>query len=85
VENFQNIKAERVKQFFVVLATLCIIFINNLAGSRYINDKTHEAISEKYPTLLTPDAAIVIFTVFSVITLFIVVIYSLLQTKYSYR
>lgn len=45
---------QRVKQFLVVAATIGIIFVNYLAGTGRLNHQTPQAISDKYPTLLTP-------------------------------
>lgn len=45
---------QRIKQFLVVIATFGVIFVNYLAGTGYINHKTPELISDKYPTLITP-------------------------------
>lgn len=44
----------RIKQILVIVATFGVIFVNYLAGSGYINQKTPEVISDKYPTLITP-------------------------------
>jgi hypothetical protein len=49
-----NSTSERLKQFLVLFATLLIVFVNYLAASGYINDKTPAEISEKYPSLITP-------------------------------
>jgi translocator protein len=49
-----NLSAERIKQFLVVLATFFVIYVNYLAATGYINDKTPASISEKYPSMLTP-------------------------------
>lgn len=45
---------QRIKQFLVVAATLGVIFVNYLAAKGYINHQTPEAVSDKYPTLITP-------------------------------
>lgn len=45
---------QRIKQILVIAATFGVIFVNYLAGSGYINQKTPEAISNEYPTLITP-------------------------------
>ncbi|MGI8467972.1 MAG: hypothetical protein ACR2N3_05920 [Pyrinomonadaceae bacterium] len=45
---------ERVKQIFVIIATVGVILINYLAGIGYVNAITPAAISDKYPTLITP-------------------------------
>lgn len=45
---------QRIKQFLVVVATCGVIFVNYLAGTGRINHQTPEAISDKYPTLITP-------------------------------
>lgn len=49
-----NLNAERVRQFLVVAATAGTLFVNYLAGTGYINNKTPADISDQYPTLLTP-------------------------------
>ncbi len=49
-----NFAAGRVKQFLVIVATFAVIFVNYLAGTGYINDKTPAEISDKFPSLLTP-------------------------------
>ena len=54
MENSQNPKNNRLLRFFVPIATAVVIFINYLAARGYINDKTPEMISDKYPTLITP-------------------------------
>lgn len=46
--------AERIKQILVVFATIAVVFVNYLAGTGYINDKTPGEISDKFPSLLTP-------------------------------
>jgi hypothetical protein len=45
---------QRNKQILVIVATLGVIFVNYLAGSGFINQKTPADISDKYPTLVTP-------------------------------
>ncbi len=45
---------QRIKQILVIIATFGVIFVNYLAGSGYINNKTPEVVSDKYPTLITP-------------------------------
>jgi hypothetical protein len=45
---------QRIKQILVIIATFGVIFINYLAGTGYINHKTPEVVSNKYPTLITP-------------------------------
>ena len=45
---------QRIKQILVIVATFGVIFVNYLAGSGYINQKTPGVISDKYPTLITP-------------------------------
>lgn len=47
-------KSERVKQILVIVATAGVIFINYLAGTGQINDTQTGAISDKYPTAITP-------------------------------
>jgi len=49
-----NQTSERARQFFVILATLIVVFVNYLAGIGFINDKTPGEISGKYPTIVTP-------------------------------
>ncbi len=45
---------EKLKQVFVILATVITIFVNYLAGIGYIGGNTPQIISEKYPTFFTP-------------------------------
>ncbi len=45
---------QHIKQILVVVATFGVIFVNYLAGSGYINQRTPEFVSGKYPTLITP-------------------------------
>lgn len=45
---------QRIKQILVIVATFGVIFVNYLAAGGYINNKTPEVVSDKYPTLLTP-------------------------------
>jgi hypothetical protein len=45
---------QRIKQILVIVATFGVIFVNYLAGSGYINQRTPEVISDNYPTLITP-------------------------------
>ncbi len=45
---------QRIKQILVIIATFGVILVNYLAGSGYINQRTPGAISDKYPTLITP-------------------------------
>ena len=54
MENIPASKGERAKQIVVVFATVCVIFVNFLAAKGYINDRTPEMISDKYPTFITP-------------------------------
>jgi hypothetical protein len=49
-----NLTRERIKQFLVIAATAGALFVNYLAGTGYINNKTPADISDNYPTLLTP-------------------------------
>ncbi|MBA2620317.1 MAG: tryptophan-rich sensory protein [Acidobacteria bacterium] len=44
----------RVERFVVVLATLCVVFVNYSAAKGYINGTTPQQVSDKYPSLLTP-------------------------------
>lgn len=48
------LRGQRIKQILVVVATVGVIFINYLAGTGYINNRTPEYISDKYPTAITP-------------------------------
>lgn len=45
---------QRIKQFLVVIATFGVITVNYLAGTGYINQRTPQFISDKYPNFLTP-------------------------------
>jgi hypothetical protein len=45
---------QRIKQILVIVATFGVIFVNYLAGTGYINQRTPEVISDKYSTLVTP-------------------------------
>ncbi len=45
---------QRIRQILVIVATFVVIFVNYLAAKGYINHKTPEAVSDKYPTLITP-------------------------------
>jgi hypothetical protein len=45
---------QRIRQILVIVATFGVIFVNYLAGTGYINNKTPEVISDEYPTLITP-------------------------------
>ncbi len=54
MEKNQNLIAERLKQFLVIIATVGVILINYFAGVGYINGVTTGAISDKYPTFITP-------------------------------
>ena len=47
-------KSERVKQILVIVATAGVIFVNYLAGTGQINNTETGAISDKYPTVITP-------------------------------
>ncbi|MEZ5426565.1 MAG: TspO/MBR family protein [Pyrinomonadaceae bacterium] len=58
---------DRIRQIFVVLATVGVIAVNYLAASGRINNVTPEVISDKYPTILTP--AGYAFTIWSLIYL----------------
>jgi translocator protein len=59
--------SQRIKQYLVVIATAGVIFINYLAGTGYINDKSPAYISDKYPTAITPSGYA--FTIWSLIYL----------------
>ena len=52
--NNVNFTSERIKQFLVVFATFVVIYVNYLAAIGRINDRTPAAISDKFPSLLTP-------------------------------
>jgi len=54
MEKNKNLMAERLKQFLVIIATVGVILINYFAGVGYINGVTTGAISDKYPTFITP-------------------------------
>jgi hypothetical protein len=45
---------QRIRQILVIAATFGVIFVNYLAAKGYINHRTPEVISDKYPTLITP-------------------------------
>jgi translocator protein len=45
---------EKLKQVFVIIATILTIFVNFLAANGYIGGVTPQVISEKYPTFVTP-------------------------------
>lgn len=49
-----NFTVERFKQFLVAIATATVIFVNYLAGSGRINDRTPGDVSNKFPSLVTP-------------------------------
>ncbi|MDQ3372573.1 MAG: tryptophan-rich sensory protein [Acidobacteriota bacterium] len=49
-----NLTIERIRQFLVIAATAGTLFVNYLAGTGSINNKTPADISDQYPTLLTP-------------------------------
>ena len=44
----------KINQILVILATIIVIFVNYLSTKGYIGGITPEAISEKYPTYITP-------------------------------
>ena len=44
----------RVERFLVVFVTFCIVLVNYSAANGYINQRTPQQISDKYPLLLTP-------------------------------
>lgn len=46
--------SERIKQFLVIIATVGVIFFNWLAASGRLGGMETGAISDKYPTLITP-------------------------------
>ena len=45
---------QRIKQILVIVATAGVILINYLAAVGDVNNITPEAVSERYPTLITP-------------------------------
>lgn len=49
-----NLDTERAKQILVITATASAIFVNYLAGTGRLNNKTPATISDQYPTLVTP-------------------------------
>lgn len=62
---------QRIKQILVVVATFGVIFVNYFAARGFINQRTPEAISDKYPTLVTPSGYA--FAIWSLIYLGLVV------------
>jgi hypothetical protein len=47
-------RTEKIRQILVLLATVGVIIVNYLAATGSINQTTVAAISDKYPTLITP-------------------------------
>lgn len=47
-------KSDRLLQVLVLVATLLTILFNALAAAGYVNDTTPDAVSAKYPTVITP-------------------------------
>lgn len=45
---------QRIKQTLVIIATVGVFAINYLAAKGFINNRTPEAISDSYPTAITP-------------------------------
>jgi len=45
---------ERLRQFLVIIATFLVVFVNYLAATGYINNKTPADIADRYPSLITP-------------------------------
>ena len=45
---------QRIKQILVIAATVGVLAINYLAAKGFINNRTPEAISDAYPTAITP-------------------------------
>lgn len=61
----RSIVIQRIEQFFIIIATLAVIYVNYLAGTGQINDTTPGAISDQYLNALTP--AGYAFSIWSVI------------------
>ena len=51
----QKITSHKIRQIFVIIATLAVIFVNYLAGPAKINNIDQKEISDKYINLLTPE------------------------------
>ena len=51
----QKITSHKIRQIFVIIATLAVIFVNYLAGTAKINNVDQKEISDKYINLLTPE------------------------------
>jgi hypothetical protein len=49
-----NLNSEGTRQILVIAATAGVIFVNYLAGTGRLNNKTPTNISDQYPTLVTP-------------------------------
>ena len=47
-------KPERIKQFLVIIATVGVLIFNWLAAGGYLGGTDTGAVSDKYPTLITP-------------------------------
>ena len=47
-------KTDRLRAYLVILATLGVIAFNWMAAAGYVNGVTPQAISDKYPTVITP-------------------------------
>ncbi len=46
--------ADRMRSILVLVATIATIVYNGLAATGYVNDVTPDAVSDRYPTILTP-------------------------------
>ena len=51
----QKIMSHKIRQIFVIIATLAVIFVNYLAGTGQVNNIDPKEISDKYLNLLTPE------------------------------
>ena len=73
--------SERIKQFLVIIATLGVIIFNGLAASGFLGGIPTGAVSDKYPTLITP--AGYAFSIWSLIYLGLIAfsIYQALPSK----
>jgi translocator protein len=74
-------QADRILSFAVPAATVLTIIVNALASVGYINDVSPAAVSEKYPTIITP--AGYAFSIWSLIYVGMIAfsIYQMLPTK----
>lgn len=64
---FMSNNSERIKQFLVIIATVGVIIFNWLAASGFLGGVETSAVSDKYPTHITP--ASYAFTIWSLIYL----------------